>query len=440
MRKGTKAFLLVVASLVAAALLLSAGFMMGLDPHIGGAVRGLFPESTESTTSSTDMFGLEREVFEKLKASYYKEVDWNSLQSAAIDGMLAGLNDPYTVYMDPEEYAAFLEDASGAYSGVGMVVEMKNRLVTVVSTFKDSPAQLAGIRAGDVIISVDGVSTDGQYLDDVVRRIKGPEGTSVTLEIYRLSRTTTTEGPSADRSSVEEAAKESEGSTADSSFLPPGGEVTKYTLTRKKIQIPVTEEKTLQADGKTVALISLFTFSEGSAQALGAEIERAVREDKAQVVVLDLRSNGGGLLDEAVGVSSLFLPKGELVVSTEGLHSPRQVYRSTGGAFTETPLYVLTDEYTASASEIVCGALQDHKRAVLVGETTFGKGLVQSIERLSNGGAIKVTTAVYLTPNGRDINKTGITPDVYAPDDPATADVDETVDKVLDLISGSSGL
>lgn len=436
MRSGVRTALLIAASLVAAVLLLSAGFMMGLDPNIGGAVRELFTETTEVSAASNELFDLQREVLEKLKASYYEEVDWSALEDAAIDGMLAGLGDPYTIYLDPEEYAAFLEDASGVYSGVGMVVEMKERLVTVVSTFKGSPAQLAGLQAGDIIISVDGVSTDGQHLDEVVRRIKGPEGTTVALEIYRPVSTASTEAGSDDRSSAEEPIEE--GSTADNSLLPLGGKVVEYTLTRRKIQIPVTEERTFQADDKTVALVSLFTFSEGSAEALESEIERALQGEDAEVLVLDLRSNGGGLLDEAVAVSSLFLPRNELIVSTEGLHSPRQVYRSTGGPFTEIPLYVLTDEYTASASEIVSGALQDHNRAVLVGETTFGKGLVQSIERLSNGGAIKVTTAVYLTPNGRNLNETGVTPDIEASDDPGTAEVDETVEAVLELIASSS--
>lgn len=439
MHSGAKTIVVVVASIVAGVLLLSAGFVMGLDPRVGGAVRGLFPGATETSTPSSESFSLQREVLEKLKATYYQEVDWSALQDAAIDGMLAGLGDPYTIYLDPKEYAAFLEDASGVYSGVGMAVEMKDRLVTVVSTFRDSPAQLAGIQAGDIIVSVDGVSTDGQHLDEVVRRIKGPEGTTVTVEIYRFASTATTQAKEAGQNSTEEAAQEVEGSTADNSTLPLGGELKQYILTRKKIHIPVVEERTLRIDGKDVALIRFFTFSEGSADALRFEIERAIREEEASALILDLRSNGGGLLDQAVAVSSLFLPPGEPVVSTEGLHSPKQVYKSIGGPFTQVPLYVLTDEYTASASEIVCGALQDHRRAVLVGETTFGKGLVQSLERLSNGGAIKVTTAVYLTPSGRGINQTGVEPDIEAPDNPDTAEVDETVEAVLDLIGSSPG-
>lgn len=218
------------------------------------------------------------------------------------------------------------------------------------------------------------------------------------------------------------------------SRLPPGGELKDYALVRRTIAVPVTESKILDAQGKRVALISFFTFSDGSSAQLRAEVKKAVETDSVAAIILDLRSNGGGLLDEAVEVASIFISSG-VIVSTEGLHSPEQVYSATGGAYAQIPLYVLTDPYTASASEIVSGALQDYKRATLVGETTFGKGLVQSIEPLSNGGAIKVTTAVYLTPKGRDINATGIAPDVVAPDDLETTAVDEAVEAALDLVA-----
>ena len=359
------------------------------------------------------------------------------MPSDAIDGMVAGLDDPYTVYFNPEDYAGFQQQTSGSYSGVGMTVEMKNNLVTIVSTFKGSPADLAGIKAGDIIISVDGVSTDGENLDEVVSRIKGEEDSQVVLELYRPPFvTTTTTVPSDGSGASTTTTTESLGATADSSHLPPGGTTKAYTLVRKSISIPVTDSEPLTVGGKKVDLISFYTFSDGSAKALREEVRKAVETDDVDAIILDLRSNGGGLLNEAVDVASIFIPDG-VIVSTEGLHSPEQVYDATGGAYTDVPLYVLTDPYTASASEIVSGALQDDGRATLVGETTFGKGLVQSIEPLSNGGALKVTTAVYLTPKGRDINKTGITPDVVAPDDPNTPHVDEAVQAALGLIGGT---
>ncbi|MBC7294655.1 MAG: S41 family peptidase, partial [Thermoleophilia bacterium] len=297
----------------------------------------------------------------------------------------------------------------------------------------------AGIKPGDIILAVDGVSTRGQNLDEVVSRIKGKEGTQVTLKIYRPPAPgTSAVGVATTSTTVQSASPDTSGdTTADDSQLPPGGEVKEYTLTRKTISVPVTETELLQVDGKKVALIRFFTFSEGSAETLRAVVKQALDSEKVAAVILDLRSNGGGLLDEAVAAASIFIPKG-VIVSTEGLHSPKQVYEATGGAVPNVPLYVLTDRYTASASEIVAGALQDYKRATLLGETTFGKGLVQSIEPLSNGGAVKVTTAVYRTPEGRDINQKGITPDVVAPDDPNTPAVDETVQAALRLIAGAS--
>ncbi len=430
MRRSTQAVLLAVGGVVAAALIFAAGFFLGVSPDVGGGLSKLLSGTT--TTQAAGEFALQREVLEKLGQSFYREIDPAVLERAAVKGMVAGLGDPYTVYMDPEEYAAFQEDAAGSYSGVGMVVEMKDRLVTIVSTFRGSPAEQAGIRAGDIIVSVDGESVAGKSLDVVVGAIKGPEGTTVVLEIYRppLTATTlTTESPPTT------ATTEPVG--ADLSNLPPGGETLTFSLVRKTIAIPVTDREILTApDGKKVAHIWFFTFSAGSSQKLRAELEQAVSIDRVDALILDLRSNGGGLLDEAVNVAGLFLSPEDVVVSTEGLHSPKHVYKASGGAYASIPLYVLIDRYTASASEIVAGALQDYGRAVLIGETTFGKGLVQTVLDLSNQGALKVTTAVYVTPKGRDINKKGIAPDVVAPDDPLTQDRDETVEAALELIAG----
>jgi carboxyl-terminal processing protease len=445
MRSTTKVPLIVLVGFVAAILLVFGGVLIGLHPGAQDALRSALPASWTGTGGTTADYQLQQEVLDKLDTTYYKQVDDARLKTDAIDGMVSGLDDPYTVYFDPEEYASFLEQTSGSYSGVGMTVEMKDHLVTIVSTFKGSPADLAGIKSGDVILEVDGVSTDGQNLDEVVGKIKGAEGTQVTLKIYRppfegTTTTTVSAGSGAGETTTTEAVTtttEKVDSTADSAQLPPGGVTTEYPLVRKSIEIPVTDTEMLTVGTKKVAHITFYTFSDDSAQALREEVRKAVETDKVDAIILDLRSNGGGLLNEAVDVASIFIPDGP-IVSTEGLHSPKDVYNATGGAYSKVPLYVLTDPYTASASEIVSGALQDDKRATLIGETTFGKGLVQSIEPLSNGGALKVTTAVYLTPLGRDINKKGIEPDVVAPDDPNTPNVDEAVQTALGLIGGRS--
>jgi carboxyl-terminal processing protease len=439
MRRSLKIPLLIVGGLVAAILLVTGGFLLGARDDLNSALQGLFPVAGGSSEPG-ESSALQKEVLDKLDSTYYKAVDDSKLHTAAIDGMVAALDDPYTVYWDPTEYAAFKASSSGSYTGLGMSVEMKGGLVTIVSTFKQSPAALAGIKAGDIVVAVDGDPVDGKTLEMVVKLMKGgAEGTSVKVEIYRppaSALTTTTTLGTVDGSSTTTTTDPA--ATADTSHLPLGGQKQEYTLVRKNIEIPVTETKILQAGDKKVALIGFFTFSQGSAAALRTAVRQAIALDEVDAIILDLRSNGGGLLDQAVDVASIFIPDGQVIVSTEGLHSPKQVYKASGDAYPNIPLYVLTDPYTASASEIVSGALQDYSRATLVGETTFGKGLVQSIEPLSNGGALKATTAVYLTPKGRDINHQGILPNVTAPDDPATTSVDETVEAALKLIASAA--
>lgn len=409
-----------LAAVVIAAALLFSGIALGSSPAGRDAIAALMPSQIEDLILGRDerTFPLQDEVLRKLRMSFYEPVDPAILQDDAVEGMLRGLNDDYTSYLDPKDYTTFQEHAGGSYSGVGMTVEMQEGFVTVVSTFKGSPADEVGLRPGDVILEVDGEDVVGLSLDDVVGRIKGTEGTSVDLQVYHLP----------DGRSIEPS---EDGTPA---LLPDGGEVEDYTVMRKTIDIPVVETEIVEAGDKRVAHIRFFTFSEGSSARLRAAIEQAIDDDQVDAVVLDLRSNGGGLLDEAVDVASIFIPSG-VIVTTEGLHSPRDVYEAGGGAISkDEPVYVLVDEFSASASEIVAGALKDTDRATLVGETTFGKGLVQTIEPLSNGGALRVTTAVYLTPSGTNINEKGIAPDLEAPDDQATPDVDETLQKVLDLI------
>jgi carboxyl-terminal processing protease len=273
-----------------------------------------------------------------------------------------------------------------------------------------------------------------------VSDIKGPEGTRVALEIYRPAPTTTTSTtvPGQTDAGSGDTTETTESVTVDLAGLPPGGTITEYTLTRRSIVIPTTDVEMLDAGGKKVAHIILYTFNNVNAsQELRADVETAIEQEGVDAIVLDLRGNGGGLLNAAVEVASIFVENG-VIVSTEGLHSPEEELSASGDAVRDLPLYVLIDEFTASASEIVAGALQDYGRATLLGETTFGKGLVQSVVELSNEGALKVTTAVYLTPKGRDINEKGISPDVVAPDDPATQETDETMEKTLDLIAGGS--
>jgi carboxyl-terminal processing protease len=440
------ALLAVLSVLVALALIFVGALLGAAVPEMDQAAQKVLGQDTgisgsDGSTSQVDT-DLQNEILRKLEGTYYKAVDVETLAVSAIDGMLESLDDPYTVYYSPAEFTDLQRETSGSYSGVGIMLMVNDRLATVVSVFEGSPAAAVDIKAGDIILSVGGVSTSGRTLDEVVSDIKGVEGSKVELKLYRpatqVTTTSTTVATTADTTS-DTTRETTETLTIDLVGLPKGGDSREYTLTRRSIAVPTTKTKILEDSGKKVAHITLYTFNNmNTSQELRAAVESAMTKDKVDAIILDLRGNGGGLLDESVKVASIFIKSG-VIVSTEGLHSTEEELRASGNAVADIPLYVLTDKYSASASEIVAGALQDYGRATLVGETTFGKGLVQSIEPLSNGGAVKVTTAVYLTPKGRDINKTGIVPDVVAADDPATEAVDETVEKALDLIaSGSS--
>ncbi|MHB1344266.1 MAG: S41 family peptidase [Thermoleophilia bacterium] len=420
MQRVVKSTVVLVAVWVLLIVVAAAGVVLGAHPVSRNLLRGALPDGVAVVLlGEEEGFPLQEEVIDKLDSSFYRQVDPHELEDDSIRGLLSGLDDPYTNYLDPDQYSAFQERAGGSYSGVGMSVEMRGPYVTVVSTFRGTPAAEGGINPGDIILAVDGEEVDGLSLDDVVARIKGEEDTEVRIKVYHLPAGSS---PPAVEDGVEP-------------HLPEGGTAEEVTLVRKSIVVPVLEVEMLQAGGKKAAHIRFITFSEDSARRLRDAVTKAVEEDGAEAVILDLRRNGGGLLDEAVDVASIFIPDG-VIVTTEGLHSPKDVYRARGGAVDlAIPLFVLVDEFSASASEIVAGALKDTGRGTLVGGTTFGKGLVQTIISLSDGGALKVTTAVYLTPAGTDINKKGIEPDVNAPDDAATEDVDETLQEALSLIA-----
>ena len=435
MNRRTRTLLFTLAGVIVAVALLLGGFVLGMNPDRAGGLRSIFPASW----SGSDQ--LQAEIAHKLESSFYKQVDPSALQVDAINGMVQGLDAPWTVYLNPTQYASLLKVTSGKYTGVGMAMELQQGLVVIIYTYKGSPSDLAGIKAGDLIVSVDGVSVQGLTLEDVATRVRGTEGTTVKIGMYRpltpITSTNTTESATNGGSSESTTTSTTTTPTADLSKLPPGGTTTERVVTRQNISIPVTERKTVYAGTKQVALIAYSSFTENSADMLRAEVKKAVESDHVAAIILDLRGNGGGLLDEAVGVASIFIPSGVIVRVDARAPQTESDRVASGNAYSAIPLYVLIDRHTASASEIVSGALQDYKRATLIGETSFGKGLVQSIEPLSNGGALKVTTAIYLTPKDRNINKTGIAPDVVAPDDPTTPNVDETVQKALDLIAGA---
>lgn len=328
---------------------------------------------------------LSQQVLDVLRDDYYVPVDTTELERSSVQAIVDELADPYTDYLDPEELEALRARNDGAYFGVGLQVAERAEAIVVTRVFEDSPAARARIREGDRLVSVEGEETKGRGLEAVVNAIRGPEGSSVTIGVA------TGTGP-----------------------------VREIDLTRARIRVPAVSSRIETVGGARVGYVRLGQFTRGSSGALRDAVI-ALRAEKATSLVFDLRGDPGGLVTEAVGVAGVFLPDHSTVVVTEGLHSPRQVYTTDAQPVAgDLPLVVLVDRGSASASEIVAGALRDAERGRLVGERTFGKALVQSTVPLRDGGALKLTTARYLTPAGYDLATRGLPPDVKVADDPAT--------------------
>jgi carboxyl-terminal processing protease len=338
------------------------------------------------------------EALDTIADNYYREVDKDKLVDEGLEAGVKSLDDRFSAYFDPKAYKEFEEATDGAFEGVGMNVAEVERGLRVLTVFDDSPAKRGGIRPGDVITAVDGESLAGKTSEQATSLIKGPAGTPVTLTVQT--------GKAAARD---------------------------IRLERARVDVPVVEAEMRRSGGMKVAHVRLAGFTSGA----HGEVRKAVDEllDKgAEGVVLDLRNNGGGLLNEAVLVSSIFIDDGT-IVSTDGRTRPKRVFEATGDAIdSKVPVVVLVNGESASASEIVTGALQDRDRAEVVGTRTFGKGVFQEVRPLSNGGALDITVGEYFTPSGRNLGGggvkqgAGIEPDVKAEDDADTKKRDEALD------------
>lgn len=309
------------------------------------------------------------------------------LLQGAIRGMVQSLGDPYSAYFTPEEYAKWEESLSGEYSGVGMEITIRNGWITVVTPLPGTPAEAAGIRPGDVILEVDGESTEGWTLEQASMRIRGPEGTAVTLKVRHLD-----------------------------------GTVEEVTIIRAKIRVESVRSEYLAEE--KVGYVRVLRLDLDTARLLGQALF-SFPLDELRGIVLDLRNNPGGYLSSAVEVASFFVDRG-VIVRTYGPSFGERLYHSRGNSLPNLPLAVLVNEGTASGAEIIAGAIQDHGVGVLVGRKTFGKGLVQEIVlRFPDGGVLKLTTGEYLTPNGRKVHDVGLTPDIEVP---APEDAEEDLD------------
>ncbi|NQT66953.1 MAG: S41 family peptidase [Actinobacteria bacterium] len=343
------------------------------------------------------------EAINLISGSALVEKSKEELLKAAIEGILSVLDDKHAEYFTAEEYKKIMESYSGTMSGIGVVVTLDNEgRVVVVRTLSDTPAFYASITEGDIITEVDGMDIKDMALEKVVPMIKGEEGTDVDLTIYRY---------------LEE-------------------EIIELTITRAKFVIPNLVSEVIEED---IGHIWYYAFQNGGAQQLDKEIQKLI-EDGAKGLILDMRYNPGGVVDDAVEVCDLFLDEGIIVTTRERMEDKEIIgkYSAREGKYTEIPLVILINEYSASASEMVAGALRDNKRAILVGERSYGKGVVQVLYELSDGSGIKLTTAKYFLPSGLSVDGVGIEPDILVELEPdATEDIqlNRAVEEMKALIS-----
>src|ERR671911_395448 len=364
-------------------ILLSAATGAALTLFVTQPRAVLMGSSARAATSDTyrqlNLFG---DVFERVRSDYVEKPDDSKLVESAISGMLTGL-DPHSSYMDAKSFRDMQVQTRGEFGGLGIEVTMEEGLVKVVTPIDETPASRAGILANDVITQIDGESVQGLNLNQAVDKMRGPVNSSVTLKIQR---------------------KEAK-------------DPIEVKLTRETIRVRPVRAR-VEGD---IGVLRVTQFNEQTFEGLRSGIEKLTTDigaDKVAGFVIDLRNNPGGLLDQAIMVSDAFLDRGE-IVSTRGRNADEtQRFNAKSGDLAKgKPVVVLINGGSASASEIVAGALQDHKRAIVLGTRSFGKGSVQTIMQVTGGGAIRLTTALYFTPSGRSIQKEGITPDIEV--DPA---------------------
>ena len=347
-----------------------------------GVLIGKGWERTGHATETYEELKTFSEVLTQIQKHYVEEVKPKDLVQGAIRGMLATL-DPHSAYMTPEMFKEIQVETKGEFGGVGIQIGIKDNRLAVIAPIEGTPAQKAGIRAGDFITKVNEETTKDLTLMDAVQRMRGPKGTKVSLTIQRDG-------------------------TPDPLV---------FTMTRDIIKIESVKSKVLD---NNIAYVRLTQFQESTARDL-SRVLKQFREQKLSSTILDLRNNPGGLLTSSVEVSEQFVGPGKLIVYIKGREGRKDEYLSRAkDQLEEYPMIVLVNEGSASASEIVAGALQDWGRAVVIGTTTFGKGSVQTILPLADGSGLRLTTAKYYTPKGRSIQATGITPDIVVKPQPVT--------------------
>ena len=347
-----------------------------------------------------DLFG---EVLEKINKEYVDEINQSESMDAAIDGLLQSL-DPYSSYMSPEIFNEMQTETSGEFGGLGIEVNMESGVVKVISPIDDTPASRAGIKAGDYIIKIDDIQVQGKSLSEAVDLMRGPVGSSIILTVRRIGQR----------------------------------KALTFEIVREIIQI-----KSVKADllKNNIGYIRLTSFNENSGEQIKKQIREFEKKDNITSYILDLRNNPGGLLSQAIKISDFFLDNGEIVSTKSRKTSEnRKWFAKKGDLIGGKTLIVLINYGSASASEIVAGALQEHKRAIILGENSYGKGSVQSIIPLKNKGAIRLTVAKYYLPSGKSISEVGVNPDIEINEESdkfrIKTDTDNQLSYALKLLNG----
>ncbi|MFN2490107.1 MAG: S41 family peptidase [Actinomycetota bacterium] len=392
MDRWQKISIVALSALVAALGVFALGFSMG-DRRSETSAAGAGGEQTDGFSVVRDAFGL-------IRTSAVDPPGDDELARGAVKGMIRVVNrsgDPYAFFYTPSGYESFQELTTGRFSGIGVWLKEKAEDLEIVSVLPSTPALEAGLKRGDIVEAIDGRAVADMSVDEAVARIKGKPGTDVAVDVSR------------------------DGAPLD------------FTITRRSIEFPNLVSRVTDED---IGYIRLLGFARGAGQQLRREVSELSR-DGAEGIVLDLRDNGGGLFSEGIDVASVFLDDGK-IVSYKARSEPERVYEAEGAAFEEIPLVVLVNEGTASASEIVAGALQDRDRAILVGEETYGKGSVQDVFPLPDASALKLTTGAYFTPDGRNITGDGIEPDVEVAAS-RTAQRDRAVEILRGIVISTTG-
>jgi carboxyl-terminal processing protease len=378
--------------------------LLVLGIWLGGRHADALPSFLRNPLVGDEDTAVVRQAIDTVHETYYRAIPKAQLANTAIAGIVARLDDRFSNYFDPKQYAQFKQAQDASFSGVGLAVSQTRRGLRVETVYDGSPAKRARIVAGDEIVSAAGRSLKGRPETQSVALIKGRPGTEVRLTVLHAGRER------------------------------------HLTLTRSTVTVPVVASRLRSVGRVKVGVVALATFSSGAHAEVYAALRRLEKRG-AQAFVLDLRHNGGGLVSEAQLIASAFLRDGP-IVTTRGRSVPSHTLMATGDPIAlRQPLAVLVDRGTASASEIVTGALQDRHRAVVVGTRTFGKGVFQEVLDLSNGGALDITAGQYFTPSGRNLGGqgvhtgAGITPQVKASDDPRTRSVDEGLEKALHVVA-----